>query len=199
MAFMDYLFGEGQRTEPSRARKGLESLAGTLPEQVSSLGSFFGGEPARTERKPIYTPEQEQLLGMARQGALTGMPAALQNIHNILGGDPEQLKAFEAPARRSFREETVPSIAHRFASMGEGSLMSSAYGQAQLKAAERLEEKLFAERLNRQERALQSLMGFGQLGLKPLEYEFLRPRQPGGLEKGAALIGPILQAIAAFV
>jgi len=150
---------------------------------------FLFGKKAKTKTKPIYEPEQENLLNQIL-GSLTGqLPMGLQNLQNILGGGEEHFAAFERPARRAFEQQTLPTIAERFTgTFGEGSQRSSAFGQALGTAGRELEENLMASRLGMQGDALSQLLGLIGPSISPRKYQYTLPRQPGFLENaGLAL------------
>lgn len=144
---------------------------------------FLLGTKEKTKTQPIYTPEQEQVLGQALGGLQQQLPMGLQNLMNILGGDPGTFEAFGAPARRQFEQKTLPSIAERFTGqLGEGSQRSSAFGQQLGEAGRDLEENLFAKRLGLQSGALEQLLQLLGPALMPLQQQITTGRQPGFLE-----------------
>jgi len=150
---------------------------------------FLLGEGEKTKTKPIYSPQQEQLLGTARSGLEQQLPMGLENLRKILGGDQESFESFFAPARRDFEQKTLPSIAERFTGMlGEGSQRSSAFGQQLGQAGKEFEEDIFSQRLGMQQGALQQLLQLLQPSLAPTQYEYTKPRQPGFLENLLAAV-----------
>ena len=141
---------------------------------------FLFGKEEKTKTKPIYNPEQEQLLNTALGGLQQQLPLGLQNLRNILGGDEASFDAFAAPARRGFEQKTVPGIAERFTSLfGEGSKSSSAFGQALGEAGKNLEEDIFSQRIGLQQGALAQLMQLFGPALSPREQDITSPAQAG--------------------
>lgn len=144
---------------------------------------FLFGTKEKTKTRPLYTPQQEQLLGTALGGLQQQLPMGLQNLMNILGGDPATFEAFAAPARRGFEQKTLPSIAERFTGMlGEGSQRSSAFGQQLGEAGAALEQDIFSQRLGLQQGALQQLLQLLGPALAPRQEQITTPRQGGFLE-----------------
>lgn len=144
---------------------------------------FLFGKSAKTKSKPIYNPQQENLLNQILGGIQPGLGSGVQNLQNILGGGPEAFQAFETPARRAFEQQTLPTIAERFTGMfGEGSQRSSAFGQALGTAGRELEENLAAQRAGLQTGALNQLLQLLGPALTPRKYEYTRPREAGFLE-----------------
>ena len=70
---------------------------------------FLFGEKSKTKTKPIYNPQQEQLLNQILGGIQPGIGSGIQNLQNILGGDQASMDAFQAPSRRAFEQETLPT------------------------------------------------------------------------------------------
>lgn len=167
-----------------------------------SFMDFIFGEGEKTKTKPIYNPQQEQLLDIALGGLKNQLPMGLQNLRNILGGNEETFDAFFAPARRNFEQKTIPGIAERFTSLfGEGSKSSSAFGQALGEAGKNLEQDIFSQRIGLQQDALSQLFNLFGPALSPRQYEYTLPRKAGFLENilgalaqgaGAGLAGGLL-------
>ena len=59
---------------------------------------FLLGEGEKTKSRPLYNPQQEQILGTARGGLQQQLPTGLENLRKILGGDEETFESFFAPA-----------------------------------------------------------------------------------------------------
>lgn len=164
---------------------------------MSSIWDFLFGKKGKTEQLPAISPEQQQLLNQLLGGLSGPMGAGLGNLQQILSGDPEAFKAFEAPARTAFEQQTVPGIAERFS--GAGAQSSSAFGQTLGQAGANLEEQLSAQRAGLQSQALGQLSGLlGQgLGAKPFGYQqtpgsqgFIGGMAPGiGMGIGGAMPG----------
>lgn len=167
---------------------------------------FLFGEKSKTKTKPIYNPQQEDLLNQIMAAMQPGLGSGFQNLQNILGGDQESMDAFQAPARRAFEQQTLPTIAERFTgTFGTGSQRSSAFGQSLGQAGRELEENLAAQRANLQSGALSQLMGFMPQALAPRQYQYNTPGSSGIIQEllsalaqgaGGAIGGGIPGAIA---
>ena len=106
----------------------------------TALGSLFGksGEqPGRVEKVQRFNQQQ--------QGALNNLLSdSLRGINN-LQQKPFDFAPIEAQARQGFNQQTVPSIAERFTSMGSGGALSSPAFASQLgQAGSGLETQLAA-------------------------------------------------------
>ena len=156
MAFLDFLFGKGEKTQEFQR----------------------------------FTPEQQQLQQQILGGLSGQLPAAFQYLNQILSDDPEILSQFEAPTRRSFQEETLPSIAERFTRLG--AQQSSAFGQQLGKAGERLEEKLSAQRAGLKGSALGQLQSLLGGAMTPSFETAFRPGTQGLLGSSAQSLAQIL-------
>lgn len=141
---------------------------------LNGLGNFFAGTPAGIQQVNKYNPQQQgarqQVLGMGLQG--------LQNPYQ--GFDP-----IEQRARSQFQQQTIPSLAERFTSMGGGqnSLSSPAFTSQLGQAGAGLEEGLAALRSqyglqNRSQ--LMELLGYG---LQPEFDNFSVEGQQGALHQ----------------
>ena len=170
---------------------------------MSQFMDFLFGKGSKTKTKPIYNPQQRNVLDQLLGGLQGQLPQGLQNLQNILGGDEASFKAFEAPARRGFEQQTLPTIAERFTGQfGTGSQQSSAFGQALGTAGRELEENLFAKRQGLQGDALSQLLALLGPATSARNYQYTRPRQPGFLEnfgvgasEGIGKILPLLLGI----
>ena len=127
---------------------------------------------------PTMTPQQtgvlNQLLG-GLGGQKGGQPGALgmgmQNLSQLLSGSPEAFQAFEAPMMRQFKEQTIPSLAERFSSFGQGAQQSSAFGQQMGQAGAGLSENLGAMRGQLQQNAMSQLMQLLGIGTGTRTFE----------------------------
>lgn len=144
---------------------------------------FLLGKGEKTKTKPIYNPQQENVLNQLL-GSISGqLPMGLSNLQNILGGDEGTFESFFAPARRSFEQQTLPSIAERFTGLfGEGAQKSSAFGQQLGQAGKEFEEDIFSQRLGMQQDALSQLLSLLGPALSPRQYQYVKPRKRGLLE-----------------
>ena len=153
------------------------------------ISDFLFGKKGKLEQFPTMTPEQQQLLSQLLGGLGGPLGMGLQNIAQLLSGDPEALQAFQAPAIRQFEEQIVPGLAERFTGAGAGAQRSSAFQQALGGAGAGLAERLSAQRAGLQQGALGQLGGFlgAGLGAQPFGYQFTPGRGGflGGLAGGA--------------
>lgn len=152
-----------------------------------SLKSFLFGKKEKMQQVPTMSGQQTDLLNMLLGNLGGPMSSGLGNLASLLGGDTE---AFEAPLMRQFQEQTVPSLAERFSSLGSGAQGSSAFGQQLGAAGAGLMENLGALRGNLQMQGLgqlQGLLGTG-LGQRTFENAF-RPGTTGFLGGIAGGIG----------
>ncbi len=141
--------------------------------------SFLGGRKGRYRQTPTLGPEaggflQQLLQGLGSEGgAGAGYEAAIQQLMGILSGSPESFEAFEAPARRGFEEQTIPSILERFS--GAGARSSSGLQQTLAGAGRQLEEGLAKQRGGMKQNAIQQLlsnfMNQARLGLGTREFD----------------------------
>lgn len=136
---------------------------------MSFFEDLIYGKKASTEQMPTMNQGQQDLLQKLLSGLGGPMGMGMENMSNILSGDPEALKAFQAPMMRQFNEQIVPGIANQFA--GSDSQSSSAFTNQLGAAGAGLQENLSAQKSNLQQNAMQQLMGMmGQgLGAKPFE------------------------------
>lgn len=185
MAFTDFILGP---------------LGKSIKKNPQPYMDFIFGQGAKTKTQPIYNPEQEDLLNQLLGSLQQQIPAGLQNLQNILGGEEGAFDAFQAPARRDFEQKTLPTIAERFTgTFGAGSQRSSAFGQALGTAGRELEENLASQRAGLQSDAFSQLMQLLGPALAPRQYQYQQPRQPGFLEnlgvplaQGAAKAAPLM-------
>lgn len=163
---------------------------------VGGLGALFKGlgreKPGYAEQFQRFTPQQQQALNSILQQSLSGLGQPLGQ-----GFEP-----LAQQARTQFSEQTIPSIAERFSSLGSGAQRSSAFAQTLGQAGAGLEEELAAQKaqFGLQERdQLQQLLG---LGLTPQFDTMYHQAQPGRLQNlgsalaslGGAAFGPSMGA-----
>lgn len=153
------------------------------------IKEFFMGQPGRIEAVPTVTPEQKSLQDMILGGVESPLGKGLQNIMQLLSGDPEALKAFQAPAMRQFQQEIVPGIAERFTGMGEGAQGSSAFGQQLGQAGAGLAENLSAQRAGLQSQAMSQLQQLMGTGMQPQFQPTQIPGQEGMLQSLIKALG----------
>jgi len=105
------------------------------------------GDPNTPEgfnRYSKFNPQQRQIFEMLAQlmGGSGNFQKANDYQSQLLSGDPEATKAFEAPYMRQFNEQTIPGIAERFSGMGAGAQSSGAFQRALGGAGADLQERL---------------------------------------------------------
>ena len=89
---------------------------------------FFEGSPEQDIRQPRFTEEQEDILNQLLQQ----------------GGQNMDFSGIEDLAQKRFQEETIPSLAERFTSMGAGGQRSSAFQSSIGRAGSDLQAQLAA-------------------------------------------------------
>lgn len=141
------------------------------------LGSLYGrsGEtPARNEQLPLYNKQQQNLLSQI----LGQSSGALQNLQK-----PFDFSPIENQARTGFQQQTIPSIAERFTSMGGGALSSPAFASQLGQAGAGLETNLAGLKsqigLQQQGQQQNMLMNLLRFALQPQTENLYHPRQPG--------------------
>lgn len=169
----------------------LSALGGGLASGMGSRnagGSFFGGSPGSYEQVSRLTPEQQQLLGQMFPGLSQASGSGLDYLNQLLSGDDSAFADFEAPFKRQFEQEVIPSIAERFAGLGShGSQSSSAMQQTLGQSGRELSENLAAMRSNLKQNALGQLQGLmGQAFQPTFESMYRQPTMGalGGLGQG---------------
>jgi hypothetical protein len=141
---------------------GLGALGGGLG------GLFGGGKKGGVKQAKIVNPQQESVLNyLLQQGQ--------QGLQNPYAG----FQPIAQQARNQFNQQTIPSLAERFTSMGNASLSSPAFASQLGQAGAGLEEALAALQsqygMKNQQNALQLLA----LGLSPSFQNFYQQSQPG--------------------
>lgn len=131
-------------------------------------GLFGGGKEGGVQQAQKHNPEQQNILNfLLQQGQ--------QGIQNPYAG----FAPIAQQARNQFSQQTVPSLAERFTSMGNNSLSSPAFASQIGQAGAGLEEALAALQSQygqqNQHNALQML----SLGLSPSFENFYQGSQPG--------------------
>jgi hypothetical protein len=149
---------------------------------MSFLSNFLFGQKGKFEQLPTVTPQQKAILDQLLGGLGGPLGSGLENLQQLLSGDPEAFEAFAAPARTQFEQQTVPGIAERFTGLGEGAQRSSAFGQTLGQAGAGLEEALSAQRAGLQSQALQQLQGLLGAGMTPQFQTAQIPGQGGALQ-----------------
>lgn len=137
-----------------------------------SFGSFLFGKKARTQQ---FSPYSKDIQGLLNSNLMQG----LQGMNRF------DFAPIEQAARTQFNTQTVPSLAERFTSMGDGAQRSSAFQGALGQAGAGLEEQLAAMKQNynlQQQNQLMNMLGMSR------QENMYQPSQPGFLEQMA---GPL--------
>lgn len=154
---------------------------------------FLFGKGEKVDQIPKYNPTQEATMGELLSGGRGQLPQGFEFLNEILSNNPELINQFQAPAKREFSEEILPTIAERFSGMN--AQKSSAFGQQLGKAGERLEEALSSQRSGMKANALSQLQSLLQGGLTPQYENVFRPATQGfaqGAAQGLAQLIPYL-------
>jgi hypothetical protein len=169
------LFGPGPGTAIGA---GVGGLAGFLG------GLFGGGKEGGVQQAQNFTPEQQNilklLLGQGQQG--------LQNPYQGFEG-------IENYANKQFQQNTIPSLAERFTSLGSNSLSSPAFASQLGAAGSDLATGLGFLRSQYGQQNQQNALAQLALGLSPQFENFYSGRQPGfgeELFKSSAQAAPAL-------
>lgn len=153
---------------------------------MPKLSEFLFGKKEKTQQMPLFSPEQQAFMDMLLQGTKPGVQSGMEYLSQLLSGDEKEMDIFEAPLRRQYEEQTIPSLAERFASLDAQD--SSAFGQALGQAGAGLTENLAALRQGLKMQALQQLQGLFTPGLGQRQENILRPGTSGflgGVAQGA--------------
>jgi hypothetical protein len=141
-----------------------------------------GGKEGGVEQVPIISPEQASVLQFLLQQGHEG----LQNPYS--GFEP-----IAQQARSQFSQQTVPSLAERFASMGQNSTSSPAFAAQLGQAGAGLSENLAAMQSQYGQQNRQNALQQLALGLSPSFQNIYQQHQPGfgeNLLQGAAQAAP---------
>lgn len=160
--------------------------------------SWFSGTKAFNEKLSTVTPEQASTNVAANTGVQQLIPYLLQNLMGGQGGQGRfDFAPIAARAQRQFEQETIPSIANRFTTLGGGAGSTNAFKHAMANAGANLREGLAAQESQfglQQQGLLQQLLGqLGGIGSQQQFENIYHPEQPGfaqtvlpGLLAGAA-------------
>jgi len=127
---------------------------------------LVGHSPEKKQFETLTGQQQDfQNMILNMLGGPTGM--GFDFLQQILSGDEDAFKDFEAPIKRQFEQEVVPGIAERFAGMGTGGAQnSSAMQQTMGRAGTELSQNLAQLRSGLKMGALQQLQGLMQPGMQ---------------------------------
>lgn len=156
-----------------------------------ALGNFFTTTPARSQQFSTLTPQQLGVKGAASNQALQMLQG--------LGGGNFNFEPIAQQARSQFETQTVPGLAERFTSLGNGAQRSSAFTGQLGQAGAGLEQGLAAlkSQFGQQQQGLdQNLL---QLllshSLSPEVDTGIDQEEPGFLERVGPSILPILTSL----
>lgn len=170
-------------------------------KMFGGLGETLFGTKGETKQLPTMSPEQmeffQNFLSQIGGAGAGGFGESMDYLRNILSGDPEAMRAFEAPHLRQFQEQTVPALTERLTGLGAGGGRSSGAAQVLGQAGQSLQEKLASLRSGLQGQAAQQLMGtylqgagLGT-GARPFGYQY----EPGREGLFGALAGGLGQGL----
>jgi hypothetical protein len=142
---------------------------------LSGLGGGWSGKSGKMKQAQRFTDPQQSALNML-------LSQGMQNMNPM---------ANEQRARSMFQQETIPSLAERFTSMGGGQ-RSSAFQGALGRAGSDLESQLAG---------LRSQLGMQQtqMGLTPQFENYYQAAQPGMLQGGMEGIMKLLPLLGMFI
>lgn len=147
---------------------------------MANWSQFFLGAPTRLEQVPRFNPEQISVLQQLLQMGMQGMQDPYAGFQPIA-----------QQARSQFAQQTVPTIAERFTSMGSGQLSSPAFASQLGQAGAGLEENLAAMQA---QYGLQNRSQLAQLlgmGLQPQQDYYPMQQEPGFLQQTLPTLGRI--------
>lgn len=142
-------------------------------KENSGVSNAIYGREGQQKQFSTYTPQMQQLQNMMIANSMKGLSP----------GGGLDFGPVEQRARSQFAQNTIPTIAERFSSMGQNSLSSPALYSQLGGAGAGLEEALAAQRSGFEQR---NLLGLSQTALNPSFENAYIPRQRGLLETGAS-------------
>jgi len=152
----------------SGSQPGGQMGGGTEGGMGNFLSSLLFGQGGQENQFSKVTPEQKSILDQLLQQ----------------GGENTNFQGIEDTARQQFQQQTIPSLAERFTSMGDGQT-SSAFQNALGQSGAGLESQLAG---------LKSQFGLQQLGMgmQPQFESTYNPAQPGLLQGGMGALAQLL-------
>lgn len=155
--------------------------------------AWTGYSPAMMQYSP-YAQNQRQMMNQAGQMGLQG----------LLGGQMPGGMSFEPIKQayeQNYRQNVIPSMAERFASLGgEGAAGSSGFKASMIGAENQLQTQLAGMQSQYQQQMLPMLMQLLGIGLQPQEEQEFLPGQSGILENfGGEFMRGLGSAIPGFV
>ncbi len=188
--------------------------------------SFWSGRPAYNEQIPLYDQQSQNILAQLLQQGSSGLQGVspqyqgqnlLTQLLGKLGNNQNSFAPIEQQAKNQFYQETIPTLAERFTSLGTGgSQRSSAFqgtlGQAgaglseqiaALKAKYGLEERGLDQNLlgtlqggqqNQANMYQNALLNMLQFGAQPRFQTVSNPSTPGFNQQAGRAVGTIANA-----
>ena len=145
---------------------------------------WFWGQPAHVLQTPLFANEQGSGFQQALRQALQGLSQNNSNFGDIAN-----------QARANFNEQTIPSIAERFTSLGAGNGRSSAFGNQLGSAAANFETGLAGQQSQHNMQQFQQLLQLLGIGLTPqFENTYSAGKEGFGQQALQQLIGQAGQA-----
>ena len=155
----------------------LALLGGGISAAGAGLSAFGRPIKAQNTQLPTLTPQQQAWQQQAGQMATQGLQDPTAGFNPIADR-----------ARSQFQSQTIPSLAERFTSFGQGGQRSSDFIGAMAGAGSDLEEGLAGQAAQfglQNQGLLQQLLG---IGMQPSFENIYRPEQMGGMQRfGASL------------
>lgn len=140
------------------------------------------GKSAKTKKKKLTTPLQDELLQLIQEGATTGKgPFA-----DIFGAfnEEEFNKGVVNPALKNFQENILPKLQEKF--IANNQVLGTDFGRAQAKAGTDLQSELAALMYQAQQKQKENKMRGVELGLNRQGFENVQTSgYPGLLQEGA--------------
>lgn len=153
-----------------------------------NMGEFLLGTNAQVQQIPT----------MGRQGQ-NALQQLLSQATQGLRNPNEGFEPFANQARQQFQEQTVPSLAQRFTSMGQNKLTSGAFANQLGQAGAGLESQLASAGAQYGRQNRNDLLQMLQLGLTPQFQNIQTPGQAGAIESSIKpLIELLIRAGAAY-
>jgi hypothetical protein len=168
---------------------------------LKDLFSMIFGNQDQFHQLSNMTPEQQQGLQGLYNNPLQSSPlygAGANYLQNLLSGNPDAYKAFEAPLMQQFNQQTVPGLAERFAGMGTGAGAgnSSAFYNSLGQAGKDLTANIGALRGNLQMQGLgQGLQYAQQPYQNTLNASQIRPWENAYQPGSTGLLGQVLGGV----
>jgi hypothetical protein len=150
---------------------GLGALAGGitgLSDKKNKIGNAAFGTPEEVQQHSNITPEQQNILQYLQQ-------MGIQGLQNPYGG----FAPIAQQAQNDFYQNTVPSLAERFTSMGNGSLSSPAFASQLGQAGANLQTDLAAQQSQYGQQNIGQILQMLQMALNPQFENIMRPAQSG--------------------